>query len=448
MDKNSKGRMMANESLTLWSPKEIEVIPSGISAPSEIINYAIQLSSRDKNQIRHGFENQAYEMTMSYVWTKAMVALKRDLAKVGMSFLGELLGKGDFDDDTNPTTAISDTEAVMIAQQLGVVSATESMRLRHAYEQISHFLDVDGNDIDENESMEEAEAVSGLKACVKNILGKQKVEVSTQFASFRSALEKKVFNANDSEVQNLAISPYFFRKITLGILLNLARQTKGAQLENALANLNVILPLVWPNIRDTEKFLVGTAYSIAYSDGAQTASAGLKSALLKVNGFDYVPETVRSRTFLKAAEKIIEAHEAMNNFYNEPAPVRELKALGSTIPIPAFPSCASAILCVKIGNSYGVSTAAQADANTILKAFTNERWTHYLNECLPTNARLLDKLIFDNQRTRFMQIAKQYSLNDLVLDGRPKRLIEAAVSGNSAKFNTALELIRKDYYGR
>lgn len=439
---------MATETLTLWSPKEIEIIPNGISAPSEIIEYAIQLSIRDKKQIRVGFESEAYEMTMNFVWTKAMVALKRDLAKVGMSFIGELLGKGDFDDDTNPTTAISDTEAVMIAQQLGVVTATESMRLRHSYEQISHFLDIDGNDIDENESMEKAEAIFGLKACVKNILGKQKVEVSTQFANFRSALEKKVFSADDSEVQNLAISPYFFRKITLGILLNLARQTKGAQLENALANLNVILPLVWSSIRDTEKFLVGTAYSIAYSDGAQTASAGLKSALLKVNGFDYVPETVRSRTFLKVAEKIIEAHEAINNFYNEPAPVRELKALGSTIPIPAFPSCASAILCVKIGNSYGISNAAQTDANSILASFTKERWTHYLNECLPTNARLLDKLIFENQRTRFMQIAQQYNLNELVLDGRPQRLIEAAAYGNSAKFSSALELIRKDFYGK
>lgn len=439
---------MANESLTLWSPKEIEVIPNGISAPSEIINYAVQLSIRDKSQIKDGFANKSFEMTMSFVWHKAMVALKRELAKVGMSFIGELLGKGDLDDDTNPTTAISDTEAIMIAQQLGVVSATESMRLRQSYEQISHFLDVDGNDIDEHESMEEAEAISGLKACVKNILGKQKVEVSTQFASFRSALERKVFNAGDSEVQNLAISPYFFRKITLGILLNLARQSKGAQLENALANLNVILPLVWSNIRDTEKFLVGTAYSDAYSDGAQTASAGLKSALLKVNGFDYVPETVRSRTFLKAAEKIIEAHEAINNFYNEPAPVRELKALGSTIPIPAFPSCASAILCVKIGNSYGVSNAAQTDANAILKAFTKERWTHYLNECLPTNPRLLDKLIFDNQRSRFIQIAREYKLNELSLDGRPQRLIEAAVLGNTTKFSSALELIRKEFYGK
>jgi hypothetical protein len=439
---------MANDTLVLWGPKEIEIIPKGVSAAPDIVGYAVQLSNKDKSQITKGFETRSYEMAMSYVWTKSMVALKRDLAKVGMSFLGELLGKGDFDEDTNPTTAISHGEAIMLAQQLGVVSATEAMRLRQAHEQISHFLDIDGNDIDEKESMEEEEAIFGLKACVKNILGKQKTEVSTQFADFRSALERKVFSAGDSEIQNLTISPYFFRKITLGILLNLARQTKGAQLENALANLNVILPLVWPSIRDAEKFQVGTAYSVAYSDGAQTASAGLKSALLKVKGFDYVPENVRSHTFVKVAEKIIEAHEALNNFYNEPAPVRELKALGSTIPIPAFPSCASAVLCVKLGNSYGVSTAAQTDANAILKSFTKERWTHYLNECLPSDPRLLDKLLYEHQRARFMELAKDYNFGELVLEGRPMRLVEAAISKNISKFNSALELIRKDFYGK
>lgn len=439
---------MANDSMVLWSPKEIEIIPKGVSAPTDIVGYAIQLSNRDKTHIAKGFENGAYEMTMIYVWTKAMVALKRDLAKVGMSFLGELLGKGDFDDDTNPTVAISHDEAIMLAQQLGVVTATEALRLRHAHEQLSHFLDIDGNDINENESMDEGEAIAGLKACVKNILGKQKVEVSTQFADFRISLERKIFNSEDSEIQNLKISPYFFRKITLGILLNLARQSKGAQLENALANLNVVLPLIWPSIRDAEKFMVGNAYSVAYSDGAQMASAGLKSALLKVKGFDYVPENVRSHTFIKVAEKIIEAHEALNNYYNEPAPVRELRALGSTIPIPAFPACAAAILCVRLGNSYGFSAAAQTEAELIFKTFTNERWTYYLNECLPTDSRIINKLFYEKPRSRFMALAKEFNFGLLDLEGRPKRLVEAAISENVTKFSAAIELIRKEFYGK
>jgi hypothetical protein len=448
LDKIFKGKAMTNNSVVLWSPQEVAIIPSGATSPTALVEYAIQLTSRDKTQIIKGFQSGSYEMTMSYVWTKSMAALKRELGQVGMGFIGELLGRNNLSEESSPTTSISDEEAIMLARQLGVVTATEGLRLRHAHEQITHFVDREGNDIDDAEEMEEIEAISGLNTCVKNILGKQKVEVATQFADFRSALETRQFKATDNEIQTLIISPYFFKKITLGILLNLTRSTKGAQLENSLANLNIILPLIWPHIRDAEKWLVGNTYSKAYSDGAQTASAGLKSALLKVKGFDYVPENIRSHTFIKVAEKIIEAHEATNNFYNEPAPVRELRALGTTIPIPAFPSCAAAILCVKLGNPYGVCTAAQSDTNHILDSFSVERWNFYLNECLPSDARILDKLLYEKPRNRFFDLVEKFGFANLTLDAKSAKLIEAAASRNETRFAKALDQVRKAFYGK
>lgn len=439
---------MNNKSVALWAAKDVPVLPANARTPNKIIEFASQLSVKDRSQIINGFKSGSYEMTMNYVWLKAMAALKRDLAKVGMRFLGEILGKGDFDEDTNPTTAISHSEAIMLAQELGVISATEAMRLRHAHEQISHFVDTEGNDIDEEESMEEAEAIQALKVCVKNILGKQKVEVSTQFAEFRSALERQVFKPDANEIQNLLISPYFFRKITLGILLNLTRTSKGAQLENALANLNVVLPLIWTSIHENEKWSIGTAYSTAYSSGAQIASAGLKSALLKVQGFDFVPENVRSHTFLKAAEKLLEAHEGMNNFYNEPGPMKELRALGTTIPIPAFPVCATAAICVYLGNSYGISNAAQPDARAVLEGFTKDRWMYYLNDCMPSDARMLGKLAYEKPRARFITLVKDLELDKLNADGKAKKLIDAAKSGSTDKLKNAISQMSSDYYGK
>ena len=439
---------MTNKSVMLWAPKDAVALPSTATTPSAIIEYASQLSQKDKNQIVSGFNSESYEMTMNFVWTKAMAALKRDLAKVGMRFLGEILGKGDFDENTNPTTALSHSEAIMLAQEFGVVSSTEAMRLRHAFEQISHFVDMEGNDADPEEGMDPAEAVQALKACVKNILGKQKVEVSTQFAEFRSLLERQVFKSDSNEVQNLLISPYFFRKITLEILLNLAHSSKGAQLENALANLNVILPLIWSTLHENEKWRIGTSYSAAYSSGAQVASAGLKSALLKVQGFDFVPENVRSHTFLKAAEKLIEAHEGMNNFYNEPGPLKELRALGTIIPIPAFPVCATAVLCVYLGNPYGLCNAAQSDALAVLGGFTGDRWEYYFNECLPSDARMLNKLSYEKPKARLTRLVSELNLGKLNFNVKARRLIEAAASGSVEKISGAINQLRTDYYGR
>ena len=192
----------------------------------------------------------------------------------------------------------------------------------------------------------------------QGVLGRPKVEVAKKFIEFREALEGETLNESDPRVLVLKGSPYFFKKLTINVLMNAAKKNTGAQLEHALGNINILIPAIWPELRDAEKWQIGHAYSETYADGRISAVSGLKSALLKVKGFDFVPENLRSDTFVKAAEGVLRAHDGFNNFYNEPAPVRNLAKLGSTIPAPALPACMTALLCVVLGNSYGVSRVA------------------------------------------------------------------------------------------
>ncbi|WP_157845810.1 hypothetical protein [Herbaspirillum huttiense] len=434
-------------SVQLWKGDTNIVLPSTAKKPADIVNYAVQLSDRDRRQISKAFSDESYEMALTFVWTKSMAALKRDLSTVGLKFLGEILGKNGLDDDDNPTTAISHDEAIMLAEELGVVSSTEAMRLRHSHELLTHFLDSDGANISSEEEIEREEAVQTLKTCVRNILGKNKNEVSAKFATFRAALEERVFKSDDLEIQNLLISPYFFKKITLNILVNSIGERKGAKLENILANLNVILPVLWANLKENERWTVGREYANAHGDGEVTAAAGLKSALMKVKGFDYVPENLRSNVFVKAAEKLIELHEAFNNFYNEPAAIKDLRSLGTTIPIPAFSICSSAIFCVYLGNSYGVSAAAVPIAYDMLKEFSDDRWKYYFNDCLPSDARVLNKLSYERPRKRFVELVRKLQLNNFA-SGKMKKLLDAAAEGDIQRMNRAMELVRSDYYGK
>jgi len=122
-------------------------------------------------------------------------------------------------------------------------------------------------------------------------------------------------------MRNLAASPYFFKRTTLSVLLALVKGAKGAQLDNALGNINIILPMIWGQLRKPEKWQTGQTYAEIYNAGKEQAVAGLKKALIKVRGFDFVPENLRSTIFLQAAQKVIEAHDDFNNFHNEPAPI-------------------------------------------------------------------------------------------------------------------------------
>ena len=153
--------------------------------------------------------------------------------------------------------------------------------------------------------------------------------------------------------------------------------------------------------------------------------------LLKVKGFDFVPEDLRSRSFVKAAHTLIAAHEGANNFYNEGAPMRSLERMGSSIPIPAFPICMSAVISVKLGNYYGHCWDAQASADALLKRLPAERWIYYLNQCLPTDDRVLYKLMEEKPARRWIGLLDQFSLSDYapeVIKQPVKRLV-ADVAG-------------------
>jgi hypothetical protein len=283
------------------------------------------------------------------------------------------------------------------------------------------------------------EAIGLLRACIENILGQERIEAALDFKKFRDGLERKLYDADEHEIQTLLSSPYFFQRASVRILLALVKTTKSAQLENALANANVIISLLWDRLAGPEKHQLGRAYAELASEGKATATAGLKKVLLKVRGFDYVPEDLRSTSFIKAANAILTAHEEMNNFYNEPAPTKYLDDMGSAIPIPAFPICMSAVLCVRLGNRYGISYEAQRYANSILKRVSRERWVYFLVDCLKNDDRVLYKLMQDNPRTRWTELVREFSLAATatkdVTDRTVRQLVVEAEAGKENLVN-------------
>jgi len=291
--------------------------------------------------------------------------------------------------------------------------------------------------------------MSALKACIRGVLGRPKIEVAKKFVEFRNALEEETLLATDSRVEMLKTSPYFFYKLTVSVLLNAARKNVGANLEHTLANINVLIPAMWASLRDTERWQVGHSYAEAYSDGKTTVVGGLKSALLKVRGFDYVPENLRSDTFVKAAESILRAHEGLNNFYNEPAPVKHLHRLGTTIPTPAVPACMTALLSIVLGNKYGTSWSAQTDANDILRKITPDRWQYYLNNVLQSDIRILGKLLDDSPRGKWISLLTTLAVVDL--DVKVKG-VSQLLAHTKAKDETKLERVAQrlidEYYGK
>lgn len=434
--------------LAVWQPQSKELVPASANTPALVADCAKQLGAKDKHQIVTAFQAGHYEIALNHLWGKTITALKKELSTVGVGLLGEMLGRTDIDEEDDVDDILTSKDAIRLAEELGIVNSTDALRLRHTYELITHFSQLETEQSD-TENIDPAEAMAALKSCVRGVLGRPKIEVAKKFVEFRNALEGQTLSEGDHRVEMLKSSPYFFYKLTVSVLLNAARKNIGANLEHTLANINVLIPAMWPSLRDSERWQIGHSYAEAYSDGKTTVVGGIKSALLKVRGFDYVPENLRSDTFVKAAEAILRAHEGLNNFYNEPAPVKQLHKLGTTIPTPAVPACMTALLSIVLGNKYGTAWAAQADANDLLKRMTADRWQYYFNNVLPSDIRILGKLLDSKPQANWTSLLNNLGVVDL--DVKPKnvsQLLMHTKSKDDAKIERATRKLIDDYYGK
>jgi hypothetical protein len=429
---------MTETNVELWRPSGQPAVPDTLSDPNQIASRALQLRDRERTQIATNFVAGNYELASAFVWMRTMALLKKQLAALGMEFIGELLQRPDIGEFSDVRTTVSDTEAISLARDLGIITPLQTMRLFQSQAIVAHFAAVENDPAaNQEEVMTREEAISCLRVCVQGVLGHEKVAVAEDFKRFRSKLESETLAADAPELTKLKSSPYFFVRTAISILLSLFKTSKGAQLEHTARNAILIIPQYWGQLKAPERWQIGQAYAVEFSEGRKESVKGLHAVLLAVGGFDYVPENLRSSTFLEVASNVIAAHQGMNNFYNEPVPMRELASLGTSIPGPALAACITAILCVKLGNFYGTSWAAQGAADQMITGLSKDRWVYYFNERFDEDRLILSKLCYDKPQSNWIQLVGRLEIDPVkIRDKDVRALIVATNAGDKGKVQT------------
>jgi hypothetical protein len=428
---------MGSHDVVLWKPQSTKTLPSSITKPESILRHAVQLSDNDKLKIKNAFDHKLYDMALEHVWRRTIVLLKQQLSTLGVQFIGEILSKQDVDDGTPIDYVLTEYEAINLSHELGIITNTAALKLKQLFELLNHFAKPDVED-----DLSFPDAFQGLSTCVQFVLSSETTEIVINFANFRNRLENETIPESDMMVTQLKGSAYFYKRTTIRVLLALIKTRQAAKLENSLANIDLLLPLIWHDIKEPDRWNVGQTYAELSTTGKPEATSVIRKVLLKLKGFDYVPENLRSKTFLKIAEQILQAHDNFNNFYTEPIPTAILSKLGSTIPTPALPQCMSALLSVRLGNYYGKSNDAQVHVKNALKTLSIDRWGYYLNECLPTDRRILEKLSLDKPKNEWFLLINEYNLNEIHFTNvRIKKLIEYSHNGRVSEFEKTVKTL-------
>lgn len=393
-----------------------------------LMSYNRSLSSNDANKIVKAFDNELYDMAAEYIWSRTISTLKKNIMKFGEEFVAEMLDRPDI----SSVEDISEYEVITLSSDLGFINETAKIEFMQFSEIIQHYM----SNEDPDEAFPLTKVSDIVRSCVKHVLGFEKVEYEISFVSFRNRLRTEYIIEGHEIYTQLKLAPYFYKRTVFKTMMNLAKTTRdSAEREIILNNMITIFVEIWSALSSEEKWVIGRSYAQCLSDGDNKLLIALKSVLLKVKGFDYVPENLRSNTYIIAAKDLLSAHQGMNNFYNEPSKAKYLAQMGNSIPAPAFGNCMTAVLACKLGNSYGISWDAQTYLDEILKTVSKDRWSYYLSSVLPYDRVILYKLWGDITADRWIELVEKYGLDkveiegdkelkDLILFSNPKQKIQ------------------------
>lgn len=410
----------------LWSAA------SGISLPkkadvTEVLRCSAQLREKEVNGIYRNYLAEDFEIASEIIWERSIRILRERVLSLGLEFVGEMVGLNDL----TYVRELPPFEVINLASELGFINSTGKMRLSQANEMVQHY-----RERDVEEEMPQNESDSVIRACVQYILGYESADMLFEFGDFRNSLKHELFEMQRERMLLLTGSPYFYKRTTVRTLINLIASTEGAEYEIVSSNFATIIEAVWEDLSSDDRYFVGTSYSKYVSRGELKYISTFKNALERVHGYDYVPENLRSISFIQAAKNIKKVHYEFNNFYNEPEAVSKLEKLGHQIPRPALKESISACIMVILGNAYGTSESALPIVYAILDKLNKEAWKYYVTECLIFDEDVLFKIAAGDRRTiKWCEFVKKYKLNEVDIADKKLQDMMIAASKND-KNNT------------
>jgi hypothetical protein len=428
--------MTENNLPAVWGANQGLSIPkTDLLVIDKIVDYNKRLYPREVQTIVKAFKSDLYDMAIEYTWTRTFNILRERVMSFGKDFVLEMLGRT----EENSLDSLSEVETVRLAADLGIINETAKLRFMQVIELIQHYS---SRKAPEDEEINPLDALNNIAMCIKYVLGFEEDGFIIEYSSFRDRLKTEKLQDNDPAVEILKLAPYFYKRTTMRTLLNLIKKTKGGEQENVFANMSTIVPVIWDDLLSDDRYPLGFSYAEAVNEGNQKLVSAFKSVLLKVQGFDYVPEDLRSRTFIAVAKNLLDVHYGLDNFYKEPAAAKSLLSMGKSIPKPALGTVVSATLACKLGNIYGVSYAAQEYLNKILETLSNDQWEHYFNTVFPGDETIIEKLKYGNNKiySNWTNVVEKFNLDKLNFKNtKIDNLIKAAKNSNYGRMKSIVD---------
>jgi len=306
-----------------------------------------------------------FDGAINYAWNAAIIQLRSKVRNFGLPIVAQIL-QADFEE--KHLLELQDSRLLDLCLKLNLIT-----------EDGFFFLD-QCRDVRNNYSaahptigsVNDREFVTFLNRCVRYALADTASPRGVDIGAFIAAVKGARFTANQFGVwiQRLNETHDAQRQLLVGMIHGIYCDPNASE-QARLNSLDICEGLKASFNAATRSDLVNkhSEYAAKGDEPRHTASVQFfeKLGLLAL-----LNESEQHAVFFRATERLWNAHNGMNNFYNEPPFAERLYEISQqgAVPETVQEHFVQSILCCYVGNGYGVSWAAAATYEKLIQSFS------------------------------------------------------------------------------
>lgn len=352
-------------------------IPREVLASDEEIEYAWRDLPRELREIPPNLRGELiarmcvavstglFDGAINYIWNAAILQLRTKVRNFGLPIVAQIL-QSDFEE--KQLLELQDSRLLELCLKLNLVD-----------EDGFFFLD-QCRDVRNNFSaahptigkVNDREFTTFLNRCVRYALGDASSPTGVDIGAFISAVKAARFNSNQLGiwVQRLKATHDAQRQMLVGMVHGIYCDPNTSE-PARLNGLDICSALKDGFTASLRSDLINKHSEYTAKGDEQRHTASLQF-FEKIGLLTLLNETEQHAVFYRAVERLWNAHNGMNNFYNEPPFAERLLELSrqGAVPETVQEQFVQTVVACSIGNGYGVSWSAVTSYEQIIRSFS------------------------------------------------------------------------------
>lgn len=380
--------MADNKSLTLPAlPDQVSTaiqeltnqlnVPRDVLASDEDIVYAWNALPREIRDIPQELRGELiarmcvavstglFDSALNYIWNAAVLNLREKVRNFGLPVVAQILQK-DFEE--HHLNELQDSRLLELCLKLNIIN-------EDGYFFLDQCRDTRNNFSAAHPAMgqiNDREFITFVNRCVKYALSNASSPQGVDLSSFMKAVRAAKFKDDQLKVwvDRLNRTHNAQRTLLVGTLHGIYCDPSSG--EEARVNAINICKEVKQEINHSIRSELTSRHAEYLAQGDEKRHEASKKFFENLGLLGLLHESEQHRIFEKAVERLVDAHQGMNNFYNEPPFAERLAELSdqSEVPETVQAEYVNAVVGCYLGNGHGVSWSAVPDYKKMIRGFS------------------------------------------------------------------------------